>query len=220
MVTKGKLRSSSKVFDLDGEETPRLNNNNSPAVIEYEPLSWNKIIKGWLKSIAGFVVLSLVLTLGVYAGLSSTILYITTAKVDSSTSAFIVARGTFTGGMVPAGSEVYISTSNTLDGSFLTNLQQGFVGIPNGTIVEVLAGPVQKIQINSNDQTVDLLATNGSSASSVNGIVLNDDGTKTVLENEYLVRCLGGACKTGDLLIIKKAQISGEIISANKERTK
>ncbi len=220
MAIKGKLRSSSKIFELDDDETPRLNNKNSAAVIEYEPLSWNKIIKGWLRSIAIFIALALVLVLGVYSGLSATIIYGTSAKINGTNSVFMIARGTYTGGIVPAGAKIYVSTTRLLDNSFLTNLQQGFTGLPGGAQVQVLAGPVQKIQIDPANQQVQLLSTNGSPSSSVTGVVDNADSTKTFLQNEYLVRCLGGACKTGDLLIIKKEQISGEIISSRQGQAK
>jgi len=212
-TSKGKLRSSSRVFDLDQEDAPRLNNNNAPSVIEYETLSWSKIILGWVKSIFVFLLLGILLIAGVYAGLAGTILY-GIVNVDNKTVT-VVARGTYVGGVVPEGETIYISTTHTIEGTFISNLVEGFTGVPGGATVEVLAGPIQEIKINAQKKTIDLIS-NGKTVETIKGTIADVDTTKKVLQNEYIVRCVGGACEAGELFIIQDGQISGEIISQQK----
>lgn len=206
MATKGKLRSSSKIFELN-EEEPKLSNNVLPTVIEYEEIGWGHIIKGWVKSILVFLLLGLVLVVGAYAGLAATISY---GTIDDRGEIIVVARGTYVGGVVPKDEIVYISTTHILDGNLWDNLQQGFVGIPNAATVQVLAGPVQEIEVQANQI---LLKKGTETVGKIEGVIEDLTPNKTVLQNEYIVRCLGGACEPGELLLIKSAQISGEVVT-------
>lgn len=209
---KGKLRSSSKIVDLPDNEQPQINNNNTPqTVIEYESLSWNTILLGWGKTVILFLLLGSVLVLGIYAGLSSTILYLTSTK-DAS---FIVARGTYVGGIIPEGSYVYVNTDGKIENNFLSNLNEGFSGIKNGAVVKTLAGPVQEIKVDNDKQTISIIE-NGKVVNEIDGALPEEYNNINYLKNQYLTECLSGACEKGELLIVNQNQVSGEVIKIGK----
>lgn len=207
MASKGKLRSSSKVFDLENEQ-PLINNNAPQVVIEYETLNWGAIIASWLKTIFMFFLLGIVLVAGIYAGLASTILYVVPSDKNDS---FAVARGTYVGGVVPAGSIIYVSMSSSIENNFLSNLQEGFNGVKDGAVVKTLAGPVQEISIDMKNSEVSLYK-DGKIEDIIEGVIPEQYADITLLKNQYLVECVSGACKKGQLSIINQEQISGEVI--------
>lgn len=203
-ANKGKLRSSSKIVDLDSEESPRLSAPNGlTPVIEYETIGWGEVIKGWTKSIIVFILLAAVLVVGIYAGLSATIAYATST---SGSGQFFVARGTYVGGTVPEDSTIYVSTTNSISNSFITNLQEGFGGVPNGAVVKTIAGPVEEI-------VVDNLGNASVGGDSIKGTLPSDFAQGGFLKNQYLVECISGSCTSGELLVINQNQISGEVIN-------
>lgn len=110
-----------------------------------------------------------------------------------------VARGTFPGGQIPDGTFVYGSKSSAASDDFIGRIMEGYVGAPNAFIGEAIAGPFDTIE-------------------SVNGEIIAD-GEKTgytgtienkILNEQYLIRCIEGKCKPGELLIAKATSIAGE----------
>lgn len=203
-ANKGKLRSSSKIVDLDSEESPRLSAPSTlTPIVEYETIGWGEVIRGWAKSIVIFLILAAVLVVGIYAGLAATIAYSTSTPGSGQ---FFVARGTYVGGTVPAGSTIYVSTTNAVENSFLTNLQEGFSGLPNGAVVKTIAGPVEEIVVDNTGR-----ASVG--GDDISGVLPADFANGGYLKNQYLVECVSGACTSGDLLVINQNQISGEVIN-------
>lgn len=203
-ANKGKLRSSSKIVDLDSEESPRLSAPSTlTPMVEYETIGWGEVIRGWAKSIVIFLLLAAVLVVGIYAGLAATIAYSTSTPGSGQ---FFVARGTYVGGTVPQDSTIYVSTSNVVSNSFLTNLQEGFSGLPNGAVVKTIAGPVEEI-------IVDNYGNASVGGDDIAGVLPAEFAQGGYLKNQYLVECVSGACTAGDLLVINQNQISGEVIN-------
>lgn len=110
-----------------------------------------------------------------------------------------VARGTFPGGQIPDGTFVYGSKTTSAADDFIGRVLEGYIGVPNSFVGEAIAGPFDTIE-------------------SVNGEIITDGqksgyhGTieKQVLNEQYLIRCVEGKCKKGELLIAKASSIAGE----------
>lgn len=209
MTSKGKLRSGSKIIDIENEQ-PLINNNiNAQTTIEYEEISWGTIIMGWVKTVILFILLGIFLLVGTYAGLSATILYATQA---GNSDPFIVARGTYVGGKVPENSFIYVNTKGEIENNFLSNLSEGFGGIKDGAVVKTLAGPVQELLVDNKKETITIIE-DGETKETIDGVLPEEYAGTDFLKNQYLVECMAGACEKGELLIIDQNQISGEVIT-------
>lgn len=210
-MAKPRLKSSQKVTDLPDDVKPALSNNSISSFVEYETIGWNLILKDWGKKIALFFVFAIVLAVAAYAALAATIAY--TVKIDGAM--YTVARGTYVGNEVPSGEIVYASYDSSATGDFLSNLAQGarsVIGedpVSEPVVVEVVAGPVAKVQVNGENITFNPGAKDESTLTAdVDGL----EGKTKLLDNQYVVECKWGACEPGSFFVLPSENVSGEII--------
>lgn len=147
---------------------------------------------------AAFVVFIIVL---IHTALAGSLMF--TASVDDKpfTERAWVARGTFVGGKIAPGTTIYGSASTAAPTGFIEKVVEGYLGVPDYFVAEVIAGPVDGVTAGPDEKIL------------VNG---KDSGytgkTENVeLKNQYLAVCVSGACEEGDLIIANYESISGEV---------
>lgn len=141
------------------------------------------IVAGFLTAVAAVL----------YVTLAATVLFV--APVGSRY--LLVLRGVYPVGQVPAGSVVYVS-NQPVDYSPLGKLRAAFLGVPAGSVVDIVAGPVGAVGDSHGVITVDGRPTR------FRGTV-----TSRVLADTYLARCVRGACQAGGLVLIPQNDVLG-----------
>lgn len=213
-MNKPKLKSSSKVVEIS--QKPGLPNSNP--LVNFETLSWGPIVKNWVKSIALFVVLALILGVGLYAGLAGTIAY--TTKIDNKF--YAIARDTFVGNEIPADTIIYGSSDTEVQKDLTNKLLQGaqiFLNEPavnNPVVVRVVAGPTVKI-VFENDGSVTINSGEQEGTNIKNKIIGLNKKTN-IIDSKYIVECEWGSCEKGTYFLLPVKNISGEVISLNKSK--
>lgn len=119
-------------------------------------------------------------------------------RVEGNTVA--VLRNTFPIGQAPSGAIVMVSSQAT-DDSLMGKAQQAALGVPAGSVVEIVAGPAAII---ANDQEGRIVA---------DGTVTEYRGTvvEQGLDRAYVAICITGACAPGDAVIVGQDNIVGEV---------
>lgn len=198
---------------VDADITPRLNNSSNVITVEYRTISWWDITKVWGKNIISFLLLGVLLLTVVYAGLSATVLYF--ASNDKGN--FFVVRGAYVGGKIPAKEIVYASKTDTIENTFISNLMEGFTGLTNPVMVKTLAGPSAQVYVYPETREVVEINKNNEIVKTFEGTLAEGyEPTDGWLKEQYLVECVSGKCKTGELLILDKNQISGKVVTEFK----
>lgn len=210
-MVKPKLKSSQKIIDLPEDMKPALSNNSINSFVEYETVGWGYILKDWGKKIALFFLFAVILAVAAYAALAATIAY--TVKIDGTL--YSVARGTYVGNEIPEGEVVYASYDQPAVGDFMSNLTQGarsVIGedpVSQPVVVEVVAGPIAKVQVNGEQITFNPGDKDENALTAdVDGL---DNKTK-LLDGQYVVECKWGACEVGSYFVLPAENVSGEII--------
>lgn len=216
MSIKPKLKSSSKIVDLPDGVRPTIQNSNP--LFSYETVGWGPIVLSWGKSISLFIAFALVLAIALYAGLAATIAY--GVKLDDKY--YGVARDTFVGNVIPAGENIYASASTPVDKTLTAKLIEGgkiFIGeqaLTDAVNVKVIAGPTMKIAYGDNNTLTILSGENTGEV--ITGPVNGLKSDVTLIENDYIVECLWGACEEGELFLLSANNVSGKIIDLDKGR--
>lgn len=154
---------------------------------------------GGIKFILGLLVFALLVVGSIYTFLAGTLMF-TAPSEDSSSERIWVARGTFQGGQIDAGTTVYGSASDFAGRDFIGKVKEGYVGAKDYFVVDTIAGPVAEV-------------------SSKNGVILvNGSATKfkgeietTRLSKQYLAQCVEGSCAPGEYVVVDYDSIAGEV---------
>lgn len=198
---------------VDADLTPNRNNSSKVVTVEYKTVSWGEIAKVWAKHITTFILFGAVLLVAIYAGLSATVLY----NVNTGKGNFFVVRGTYVGGIIPAEQKVYASATDNLENTFLSNLQEGFMGVKNAVIVKTLAGPVSRIYVSPQLDYIMTVDDKNAIIDTFTGKVVGNVPTDGWLREQYIVECVYGAsCQPGELLVLGQKQISGKVVTEFK----
>lgn len=164
--------------------------------------STSSLVLASFKNGAKMTIATVLFTIGIlaiiYTSLAGTLM-MAAPSVHGEMQKTWVARGTFPGGQIPDGTFVYGSKSTAASTDFIGRIIEGYAGTPRAFVGEAIAGPFDSIE-------------------TVNGEIIADGtptgyyGTinKQVLNEQYLIRCVEGTCKKGELLIAKTSSIAGE----------
>lgn len=164
--------------------------------------STSSLVLSSFKHGAKMTVATILFTIGIlaiiYTSLAGTLM-MAAPSVHGEMQKTWVARGTFPGGQIPEGTFVYGSKSTPASTDFIGRILEGYAGAPKAFVGETIAGPFSSIE-------------------TVNGEIVADGKTtgyfgainKQVLNEQYLIRCVEGSCKKGELLIAKYSSIAGE----------
>lgn len=191
---KPQLASGRRVIvDVEGDGTPELGSQSG--VVTTGPTG-EALPKRALRSIVTFAILGFVMLLATYVVLATTVFVV--MRADDHNVA--VLRNTFPIGQAPADTIVYAS-SGDVDGTFAGRATQAVFGVPSGSVVQIVAGPVAAI-----GSTKDGHLT-------VNGKATEYEGQAdpTDLSRQYVAICLSGACAEGEAVIIGQNSIVGEV---------
>lgn len=235
---------SGQVSENDAEvvatTTPKrgiFNIGNRTVNVEEE--SWPNIILRWIKLTIAFGILLAILIGGMYAGLATTIMYITKVPVGANhvKQTVVVVRGTknLTGGIAKPNIVVYGSAVDSAPDQILSRFQEG-VSLFNYTIAPVLAQTVAGPNINvavtpsttvPNTYNITYKVNDSPTTMQLNNISINvpeglaNDSHYQKLTsgsqyyaNTYIAKCLGGTgCVTGSYFLLPGKNISGEVKS-------
>lgn len=153
------------------------------------------------KALFGLFAFVLLLVVMIHTALAGSLMF--TAPVDDKpvTERAWVARGTFVGGQIEPGTIVYGSASSAAPTDFIGKAIQGYTGAPDYFMAESIAGPVAKVETDSNNKVL----VNGKDSGYTGKI---ESGR---LDGQYLAVCISGACKEGELIIAQYESIAGEV---------
>jgi len=161
--------------------------------------AFNRMLFSTIRKVVGFGLLSIII---IYTSFAATIVRF--IPTDDS-GIVLVKNNTFTGGVIPAGENVFVSFNQEQKTSMGDRLQQAFT-LHNGTgEVQVLAGPYGKIT----------WAEPGIIAVDNEPLNVNypNEPNQEFLENDYIVICISGGCEPGSTFIISSENIFGIPIS-------
>lgn len=154
---------------------------------------------GGVKFILSIIML-IVLVIGAsYTLLGGTLMFLAPNN-DSSIDRTWVARGTFDGGKIDAGTTVYASSTQTAPQGMFKKIVESYVGTPDSFIAKTIAGPV--VEVSSKKGIIH-----------VNGKATDHKGNieNTQLRNEYLMKCISGSCAEGEYIVVPFEAVSGEV---------
>ena len=216
---QGKLIDKSATVQSDGQ----VGEFSVPGaqVIEVEEESWFSIIFGWVRGIIVFLLLTLAVLAALYSGLAATMLvYSDTGEGEYN----LVLRGAWsdTGGEPPLGTQVAISSTTEAPQNWWDWIVTGWIGIPSPATVEVVSTNFDRLYVERTTDggpiTVVVLDNETIRGTLVPSTVLPLTKYDTApfetnyqLDNEYLVRCVVGACEPGTYSVVSKTQIFGEV---------
>jgi len=119
----------------------------------------------------------------------------------SSVGLLPVKNITFPGGIVPAGETVAVDMAQPQGAELTDYLKQSFVPNGNVAVVEVAAGPWGKFGWNSGTVTF---------KEQILGMAMPNQPEKLTLDNQYLVKCISGACVPGQGYVIPASHLMGQ----------
>lgn len=156
----------------------------------YSNLLATRILKAFLYSFIGIVVIYFCLAITIARILPSSSIGITPVK-----------NITYAGGNIPLGKVVVVDMEKSHDSSTLDYFQQSITISPTMALVEVQAGPIGNFKwsggvITSNEKILDM--------------TMPKDPGVDYLINQYLVSCVSGACTPGNGYLISADQVVGQ----------
>ena len=113
-----------------------------------------------------------------------------------------VRNNIFPGGNITAGNFAIVNTTQEQGESIVDRARQSFIPQKNVAKVEILSGPFGKISESGDGAfTVDNVPMDGVLPQSAEG--------KKLLDNEYVAKCVEGACNKGELMIVPANNVYG-----------
>lgn len=215
-MAKGRLRNNDGVVD-SSNYTPKLAMPGARDIIEIKEESWPQIIFGWVKSLLGVLGVGLLVIAMLYSGLAANLMmYIPTS--EDVTKRDLVVRNIWqdTGNKPPLNTNVVISTTNVLPENWFELIRVGWTGTENPAVVRIASTDFDTLYI-VEDEVVNL-GESGETGTFVGSpsfphyseLETYSEEQNVVLDNQFLVECISGACEPGTFFIISDNQIFGE----------
>lgn len=181
------------------------NRKDRPQQVRVAHSAFARILMHRVVKAVGIIVVVLAL---VYVCFAGTI--IRAVPSTSGTGVVMVKNNTFPGGVVPVGRVVIMDIKDAQGYELTDRLKQAFVPNSNVVKVEVLTGNYGPLTW----AAPDILSVNGvpvrAPMPAVNGVSpIGTDKTNWFLKNQYVVRCISGACVPGHAYIISVNNIIG-----------
>lgn len=148
------------------------------------------------RAVLGFLLLGVLMIACTYVVLATTVFVV--MRADGHQVA--VLRNTFPIGQAPADVIVYAS-SEPVDASVAGKAAEAVVGVPAGSVVQIVGGPFAEV------------ATDKDGHITVNGARTDYRGqvSERSLAGEYVAICLAGACETDTAVIVGQNNLIGEV---------
>lgn len=195
-MNRPKLAKSTKSIKDASHEAPHLSNPNVKHIVQVDTVDPVKVagsaISGLIKMVLIFV---MVVTL-LYVAVTSTLMTV----VPGNAGFTWLARATFVGGEPASGDYAYISSQESPNDGFVNRLKQGFIPLPDASVVQIIAGPAGDIANNEEGR----IFFNGKPTDFAMPIE-----SQTLL-GEYLALCVSGSCTPGEMMLVSKGYIAGE----------
>lgn len=199
-----KLKSSNEFEDIDENYASPLISPGEVIVRESSgrdtAASLALTFGGGIKFLLGILAFILLIFITLYTFLAGTLMFAAPSS-NSAMERIWVARGTFEGGNVNSGQTVYGSAAGPAADSFVGKFMEGYSGVQDYYVADVVAGPLGIVTSKDNQVLVDgkQVGITGS--------------TKEIrLRDQYLATCVtGDSCEPGQLIIIDKDSIAGEV---------
>lgn len=165
----------------------------------------NKIrlaISGMMGGILTIVVLG-------YSMLAGSFGFFDVSKATFVTYPAFASESQIKGGFVQTvGTKIYASTTDAAPSGFFSKVQTGFSGAPNSIIATV-----ESLETSSyvliEDKTIRVI--NGTSENAISGTYNGSRNGNQKLQDEYIVKCVSGACDEGEILIVSRDNIVGVV---------
>lgn len=153
------------------------------------------------KTIVTVALLTVLVGIAVYTSLAGSLMFLA-PSVDKgkATERAWVARGTFVGGNIETGTQVYGSATTLSPDGFFGKTMEGYMGADDPFIAEVISGPIANV---TTDKAQNIIVDGKKTG--YTGEVKN-----TKLRGQFLAVCVSGECVPGDIVIIESGSISGE----------
>jgi hypothetical protein len=150
-----------------------------------------------------------------------TILILGYSMLAGSFGFFDISKGTFVtypafasesqikGGFVQTvGTKVYASSTQAAPSNFFSKVQTGFTGAPNSVIATVESLDTSSY-ILIEDGKITIL--NGANSTLIEGTYSGSLEGQNKLTNQYVMKCVSGACKEGELILVSLDNIVGVV---------
>lgn len=159
-----------------------------------------------------WIIYGVVLLLAVYLCFAVTIMrFLPTVESSPGLGLGVAVKNlTFPGGTAPPGSIVVVNFQEKQGNSTFDRLLQSVVPANNVGVVEVVAGPNGRITW----AETGLIAINGNPLD----VLVAEKPTEEFLTNEYVVKCITGACKPNSGIIVSAGNIYGEPLNDFTEK--
>lgn len=189
-MTRPRLASGRRRLRQDHTvNAPKLAANAPIIHVDRQPL-WLRLSRAAL----GWGAVALVLTVAVYAVLAATVMVV----MRAGDRHVVVLRNAYPVGQVPAGAYVYVSSA-PVDYSHTGKLKQATVGVPAGSVVQIVAGPTGQVATDNNGYiTVDGART-----------PYQGQVTPRRLARQYVAICIVGACEPGQAVLVGQDTVIG-----------
>lgn len=153
------------------------------------------------KVLIGTALFTVFILVAIHTALAGSLMFTASTDDRPMTERVWVARGTFVGGQIDSGTQVYGSASSLAADDFLGKVKEGYLGSPDYYIATVIAGPVATVE-NGKDNKI---LVNGKDSGYTGKV------EKTNLRNQFLAECIEGACTPGEFIYADYASIAGEV---------
>lgn len=158
-------------------------------------------LTGITKTILSISLIAVMVAIAVYTSLAGSLMFLA-PSVDGEkvTERSWVARGTFVGGNIDVGTQVYGSATTLAPEGFMGKMIEGYMGADDAFIAEVISGPIANV----NTDKANNIIVDGKKTGYVGEI------KETKLRGQFLAVCVTGECTPGEIVIIESGSISGE----------
>lgn len=135
----------------------------------------------------------------------------------SSAGFVVVKNNTHDGGIIPVNTQAVVDMSEKQGATIPDRLKQSFIPNPNVAVVEILSGKTGEL----NWTYPNILTVGGvimeapMPPTKDNKSPINNAEKKVHLMNEYVVKCIKGACVEGQAFIIPETHVLGIPLVAN-----
>jgi hypothetical protein len=118
-----------------------------------------------------------------------------------------VAESKMKGGFIRSeGVKVYASIDSPAPEGFFSKIQTGYTGVSNRVIAEVMSIDYSS-QVIIQDGTISIF--NGVDARTIDGVYSGGVVGEYTLKKQYIMKCISGSCKTGELILVSVDNIVG-----------
>lgn len=160
--------------------------------------------RGILKKISSIFSALVLVAFVIYLCFAVTILRVVPTSTDLG---FVPVKNmTFAGGIVPPGAKVLMNRAEPQGTTIVDRAKQSLLMSSDAVLVEVVAGPFGQI-----NWTPELLTVDGKPTQ----VTLEERPEEEYLRDEYIVRCVKGACVPGEGMLLPKDHVYGEVISVS-----